>query len=792
MLLVQDQLATAGPKPNTQEKHYKIEVEDNSSILNQTIHNRQSGTPNLLSSKDFVDVRFDGKVYGGGKPGDQGPGGSKPGNGGPRSKDYGSPTKSSKGHDNTSAAQEIPKIISLDLDKSLVIKKTSQLIIDKEEISIKPQFKKPTRKLTPIDNDELLGETNDLFPDIISYQIEDDIAAREISTKVIKPDSVAKEAKSILSKFHNTLLEGESHIARHNQSHSKLPNIVTDNSNHPQFKEILEQSKPSLTSSGTNVKLSNITLGQDLGDAHYSNARSKSIEDPLTKCSVQDENVDTANNSETQTNRLSTPPNGFSYVSSPSESTSATSERDDKTRSNQWSPTSKAIQEGVLYSPKLVGMYNKDNVSEIDLKDPETIESKNTDTSERSSEEEADKYKGIKTSILDQVIAEFQRNKQKRQNQDYVSEIVRENMSSNEESQAKHLAQDEKISLEIAQPVSNKTSNLSKVQNYVNRITLVNFQLQALQTIEHHIDTWSSTTLTSTTAALPAAGEYYEEGSFSPLTQIMRKGTLVPWISGHYGKSIQGKIKNRAAYRADLGGFSIGSDFVLNECTVLGVSYTKINSKVKYRQDRLGDNATTDSQTFALYGQYHISDRLFAQSAISHTKGLTKHNYINQESYKSSSKGFSGFVTLNNVFTLPKNTFLVSRVGLRYIENKEKDAQVGNAKIIGARNYYLTAVLGSKILFRKDLGDVSITPGLYAGLEQPIVTKNKRAKASIIEAGQTFEYQAPTNKNKNMTYNLGAEISAKRKNLVLSLSYQCSLAKKYANHQGTLKIGLAF
>jgi len=340
---------------------------------------------------------------------------------------------------------------------------------------------------------------------------------------------------------------------------------------------------------------------------------------------------------------------------------------------------------------------------------------------------------------------------------------------------------------------NNEAAKQTKVKNYANRISLVNFQLQALQTIAYHMETWSSTTFASQDlgASLPAAGEYSEE-SLNPLNQIIQKGTFIPWISGHYGKSIQGKVKDHAAYRADLGGFSIGSDFVLNECTVLGASYTKTTSKVKYRQDRLGDTSTTDSQTFAIYGQYNINDKLFAQSVIAYTKGLTKHNYTNQQSYKSSSKGFGGFVTLNNVFELSKNTFIVPRVGLRYLENKEKDVQVGNTKITGGRNRYLTAILGSKILFRKNFGEVSITPGLYAGLEQPIIVKNKGAKASITEAGQTFEYQSPADKSKSLSYNLGAEISAKRKNLVLSLSYQCSLAKKYASHQGILKIGLAF
>jgi len=93
---------------------------------------------------------------------------------------------------------------------------------------------------------------------------------------------------------------------------------------------------------------------------------------------------------------------------------------------------------------------------------------------------------------------------------------------------------------------------------------------------------------------------------------------------------------------------------------------------------------------------------------------------------------------------------------------------------------------------KKELTDGTLLkPMLYAGLEKNFITKSNAPIARIEESGRPFKYQNPS-KPQKISYVLGTGLSTKRNNLLLSISYQCSLAKKYISHHGILKLGLTF
>ncbi|AVP87186.1 hypothetical protein phytr_2280 [Candidatus Phycorickettsia trachydisci] len=910
-LLVQDQLATAGPKPDRQEERYK-EVENDPFISNQPIGKIQAYVSKSTLPDKFTNVNFKDKVH-------KRPNGGQGGGGGSNDK---GPTQDFRKRDNTNTEQKnsIPNIISLssneiyvnkdhqssthlkEMEKHLQSKRSKNKIEYKSDIEAPTSptnnpfgwseilcyspksTRSPTYHFTKLEQQEQPQPKvgSGLLDNPSGFESHEltNTSTKEQNSESTKPLNKGKKNPQISSKAPNTpssmsplssgntredLLKRQSLNDKTNNKktiesysydpdYSEIVSILEHNNTSPQSQTNTPAAKPS-PPAGSNVE-SNTKMDQLTNQlaaaaqvqapaAAIKGAASAKDNQPLVEqynqfskgpwCS-DSSTIDTPSSkddlllsdgfTQTQNHHAATYPppaagqqkGPAAYIQDPAEtdlysvplstlSRMVTEENrqydelnpissDAMTRSHSQvcgsnndkkSPSDQEIQKGLWTSPKLQAYQQNEKVLETNDNelDPLFYElDSHTNTPK-------DLWSSLKNNLKpydDQAVSQDGEaddiEGKDQQNAQTVKKSEQDIPQSNPEETVLNKDQD-------IRSTSGKIPTQTKVQNYANRVNLVHFQLHALQAIAHHMETWSSHAFTSSNSVLPAAGEYDEE-SLPLLTGLMKKGTFVPWISGHYGKSIQGKVKNHAAYRADLGGFSIGTDFVLNECTVLGISYTKITSKLKYRQDRLGDKESTDSQTFTLYGQYNFSETLFAQSALAYTKGLTKHSLKNQESYKSSSKGFAGFVSLNNVFVISNSTFIVPRIGLRYIQNKEKDVQVGDVKITGSKNRYLTAILGSKILFRKNFGEVSITPGLYAGLEQPIIVKNQGAKASIIEAGKTFEYQCPASKNKNLSYNLGAEISAKRKNIVLSLSYQCSLAKKYVSHQGSLKIGIAF
>jgi len=848
LLLVQDQLATAGPQPNKQEKYYISEVENNPLISNQPIRSIHQYISNHSLSQNFTNVNFGDKGYKG-PEGGSGGGGS----GGGENKNHKRPAHNSQEPDHANISQKnyTSSVISLDLDK-VGIKKDQQLYtINLEEKNEEHPLKKEKPKLKPI-------PVKDQFPKKIKPKLKPLTDEERIPSPdndpfgfskwahTTSPNHKANSLKVASNRHSNTQNTVDVNTEKASQTSEKQsaprPSPGTDSEPKTQnFNNDLTSSKsgnnknplPHQSKNSNTGDLKNMTEDYHLiQKSHNSNPAAKPLSPPASKGKPIIKTEQSTTQLAAAAGTLP-PPAGFidrTFTETPSYDgpfplnvPTVPQSRQHSTAENFHKETTNdqvenfhketANDQAVKYQHELVkrvwsGLLNdkqrssKPNSHTSTPREPMSSLENDLYDDETGSQEGEGEGEGeageIKSPQKDRQTTEVEENTQDT-SQSTNHEVIELTQNHDTHSTPDETSKSTPTNHEVAEsnedqdkhPTSDQISRQTKIQNYANRINLVHLQLHALQAVANHMETWSSNASASSSSVLPAAGEYDDE-SLPLFTGLMKKGTFVPWISGHYGKSIQGKVKDRAAYRGDLGGVSIGTDFVLNECTVLGVSYTKITSKLKYRQDRLGDKETTDSQTFALYGQYNFNDTLFAQSALAYTKGLTKHNFKNQENYKSSSKGFAGFVSLNKVFAVSKNTFIVPRVGLRYIQNKEKDVQVGDTKITGAKNRYLTAILGSKILFRKNFGEVSITPGLYAGLEQPIVVKNQGAKASIIEAGQTFEYQCPAGKSKNLSYNLGAEISAKRKNLVLSLSYQCSLAKKYASHQGSLKIGIAF
>ncbi|WP_158706851.1 autotransporter outer membrane beta-barrel domain-containing protein [Candidatus Phycorickettsia trachydisci] len=312
-----------------------------------------------------------------------------------------------------------------------------------------------------------------------------------------------------------------------------------------------------------------------------------------------------------------------------------------------------------------------------------------------------------------------------------------------------------------------------KAKDYGNRVSLTAPQIIALDTLINRMQGW-------TDESLPGAGE-----DNTPAERI------IPWISGHYGASIQGKTSSNPGYKVNFSGFSVGSDFIVNDEVKLGLSYSNITSKLRVKGNKNTDG--TKSHTVSIYGQYNFTKDIFTQSAIAYTVGSSKNRPNNLNSYKVSSNGIGGFATLNKEFLLDSDISVTPRIGLRYIQSKEKDVNLGGGnKVKGAKNHYLTGIFGTTLSTKTELTDGTLLrPMLYAGLEKNFITKSNAPIARIEEAGRPFEHQNTTKPQKT-SYILGTGLSAKRNNLILSVSYQSSIAKKYISHHGILKLGLAF
>lgn len=86
----------------------------------------------------------------------------------------------------------------------------------------------------------------------------------------------------------------------------------------------------------------------------------------------------------------------------------------------------------------------------------------------------------------------------------------------------------------------------------------------------------------------------------------------------------------------------------------------------------------------------------------------------------------------------------------------------------------------------------AMAPGLHASVERHCNSKIHRVHSKGTWLGNNFEYdillpQAPKN-----SYNIGASLLIERSNINLLVEYNCTLRKKYRNHQGFIKLKVMF
>ena len=146
------------------------------------------------------------------------------------------------------------------------------------------------------------------------------------------------------------------------------------------------------------------------------------------------------------------------------------------------------------------------------------------------------------------------------------------------------------------------------------------------------------------------------------------------WISGFYGGAKQGSSSNADAYRTNTGGITIGADINLgeNEANLIGVAYGKARSKFKMSQTR-GDKFNVNHDTFSIYGQGEIVNRLLLQGAVSFIKGkvvnksvkLVDDGIYETATGKFNTKGYNIRSQLSYKFNIDKFV-LTPSVGFKY------------------------------------------------------------------------------------------------------------------------------
>ena len=163
---------------------------------------------------------------------------------------------------------------------------------------------------------------------------------------------------------------------------------------------------------------------------------------------------------------------------------------------------------------------------------------------------------------------------------------------------------------------------------------------------------------------------------------------------------------------------------------------------------------------------------------------------------KFTSKAYATEANVGYQFTPINSINLIPNLGIKYNHYKdssytETGAGVNNIYVVGKSDHLVTGIAGIKLIAPQQLShDTQIIPGLYASVENSFNNKQPPVKARLVWADNYFESNAA--KIPKTTYNVGASVLVKYKNIEMLATYSCNLRSKYQGHQGSLKLKLLF
>ncbi|WP_342225200.1 autotransporter outer membrane beta-barrel domain-containing protein [Rickettsia endosymbiont of Urophora cardui] len=269
------------------------------------------------------------------------------------------------------------------------------------------------------------------------------------------------------------------------------------------------------------------------------------------------------------------------------------------------------------------------------------------------------------------------------------------------------------------------------------------------------------------------------------------------YISPFIGKTIQQEIASRSGYHSKNRGAIIGYDIRTNDSILLGFNFTKANSKIKFRNNKLGDTASLKGNFYSLYGLYTPSDQnIFISTigiyGISDIKSSAKRPdsqiaTSNHKAYSNIMQVMFGY-NYKPISSLSiKPIFGIKYSKIRDASYREYGAGAYNLALSGTKSLELETITGLKLSNSSvHASSISITPEMHCFLHKNIKSKNPNITAKFLDEGALLS-SGPINRSK-LVLSYGAGLNVAAKNLEIGLFYNGNKARKYMSHAGSIKL----
>ena len=280
-------------------------------------------------------------------------------------------------------------------------------------------------------------------------------------------------------------------------------------------------------------------------------------------------------------------------------------------------------------------------------------------------------------------------------------------------------------------------------------------------------------------------------------SQKLEKGL---WAQGILGSAVERKSASSSGYNGRFHGFTIGADAEFNDDLLVGVAFSNVISKLKFKDQYNGDKTSINTQAASLYGRKDITNKVYVSTTASLTKSSTNASYLatnaqGQQSYKyqeqKNIKG--GFIEakLHYVNTLSNSMVLTPFVGVSYSKSALPgfsgiDSTGLPLAIASLKSEYTNMMIGTSLsLPSYSTNKLAIMPKINASVDQRI--HSKIGSVQVTDSNGNPVTVKSSDKNKT-TLNLGGSMDIAYKSTDFLIAYDTQIKSKFLGQQVALKV----
>ncbi|WP_081427946.1 autotransporter outer membrane beta-barrel domain-containing protein [Rickettsia massiliae] len=280
------------------------------------------------------------------------------------------------------------------------------------------------------------------------------------------------------------------------------------------------------------------------------------------------------------------------------------------------------------------------------------------------------------------------------------------------------------------------------------------------------------------------------------------------WISPFVGNATQKMCNNISGYKSDTTGGTIGFDCLVSDDLALGLAYTRADTDIKLKNNKMGDKNKVESNIYSLYGLYNVPYENLSVEAIasySDNKISSKSRRViataletvgyQTANGKYKSESYTGQLMAGYTYMMPENINLTPLAGLRYSTIKDKGyKETGttyqNLTVKGKNYNTFDGLLGAKVSSNINVNEIVLTPELYAMVDYAF--KNKVPAIDARLQGMTAPLPTNSFKQSKTSFDVGVGVTAKHKMMEYGINYDTNIGSKYFAQQGSVKVRVNF